>query len=282
MNYQLAYDRLIYSRINNAPSGYIEKHHIIPRSLGGTNAKSNIVCLTPKEHFIAHRLLAKIHGGTMWYALAMMSRKNTKSGRGVKVTSRLYDLIKKNDAKVRSEKYSGAGNYWYGKKIPDDICMKMRGPRASVSGENHPNWGKSRPEVGKIISYVKRYTSKPVDDKNLSYLNAINSTYNLIGLGQKRIKTAALRDLGMFYQSLINLNKEDRDYNGSNNPNFGNGQAIAGDKNPMYGKEHKDSTKKKIGEKAKRTITCPHCGKVGNIANMHRWHLDNCKVLKND
>jgi len=32
-----------------------------------------------------------------------------------------------------------------------------------------------------------------------------------------------------------------------------------------------------------RKTTCPHCLKVGNYANMIRWHFDNCKMLnKND
>jgi hypothetical protein len=25
-------------------------------------------------------------------------------------------------------------------------------------------------------------------------------------------------------------------------------------------------------------LTCPHCGKEGNLGNMKRWHFDNCKV----
>ena len=26
--------------------------------------------------------------------------------------------------------------------------------------------------------------------------------------------------------------------------------------------------------------TCPHCGKTGNLGAMHKWHFDNCKLLK--
>lgn len=37
-----------------------------------------------------------------------------------------------------------------------------------------------------------------------------------------------------------------------------------------------DSTANKAQNR--RRITCPHCGKDGNIANIHRWHLDNCKA----
>lgn len=33
--------------------------------------------------------------------------------------------------------------------------------------------------------------------------------------------------------------------------------------------------------KPKRKIDCPHCGKVGAIAMMYRWHFDKCKLKVN-
>jgi hypothetical protein len=36
---------------------YYEKHHILPRSMGGDNSKENLVNLTAREHFLAHWLL---------------------------------------------------------------------------------------------------------------------------------------------------------------------------------------------------------------------------------
>lgn len=52
---------------------YCETHHITPKSLGGSNETSNLVNLTPREHFIAHRLLTKMTTGlanrSMWWAL---------------------------------------------------------------------------------------------------------------------------------------------------------------------------------------------------------------------
>ena len=39
---------------------YCERHHIIPKSIGGSNSSYNLVNLTAKEHFIAHRLLEKL------------------------------------------------------------------------------------------------------------------------------------------------------------------------------------------------------------------------------
>ena len=40
---------------------YLEKHHIIPKSLGGTNDASNLVKFTARQHYIAHLLLYKIY-----------------------------------------------------------------------------------------------------------------------------------------------------------------------------------------------------------------------------
>ena len=41
-----------------------------------------------------------------------------------------------------------------------------------------------------------------------------------------------------------------------------------------------DEVRAKISEaaKARNKITCPYCGKEGNISIMGRWHFDNCKL----
>lgn len=68
-------------------SGMLEKHHIIPKSLGGSNDVSNIAKLTPREHFIAHRLLLRVtEGGSrakMTYALWRMSNSSNTTTRHV-------------------------------------------------------------------------------------------------------------------------------------------------------------------------------------------------------
>jgi hypothetical protein len=62
------YRRTYYSIIENARklerAGYLERHHIVPKSLGGTNKKSNLVSLTFREHFVCHRLLPRFTEGT--------------------------------------------------------------------------------------------------------------------------------------------------------------------------------------------------------------------------
>jgi hypothetical protein len=90
MNYFLIYQRLIAkAKERTCPEGYIEKHHILPRALGGSDDSSNLVVLTSREHFIAHALLAKLHGGVMWQAIMIM-----KSGNRY-VNGRMFELARK-------------------------------------------------------------------------------------------------------------------------------------------------------------------------------------------
>jgi hypothetical protein len=49
---------------------YYERHHIIPRCLGGNDANNNLVLLTAREHFICHKLLTYIYPNDRNIALA--------------------------------------------------------------------------------------------------------------------------------------------------------------------------------------------------------------------
>ena len=42
---------------------YTESHHIVPRSLGGSDEPDNLVNLTAREHFVCHWLLVKMTTG---------------------------------------------------------------------------------------------------------------------------------------------------------------------------------------------------------------------------
>lgn len=284
MNYQKHYSRLIELRKKNpTESDYYEKHHIVPKSLGGSDFPENIVKLTAREHFVSHLLLAKIHGGSMWAALAYMSRGNVKSAQGVKIGARLYASIRARDIAWRKDRYLGDGNPFYGKTFTPEQLEKLKGPRPSIMGDKNPGWGVSNAERNELVSAIQRYTSLGRFSVDLTLQKFIDRSLNVRERRNKwgnvlRVKTKPLRQLSQWYrgQHLGDLARL-RDTNGHKNPNYGNGQAISGDKNPMWGKKHKTSTKQKIGEKAKRRIECPHCGKLGNIANMHRWHLGNCK-----
>jgi hypothetical protein len=61
MNYQLIYTQLINRGKTRELTGYKECHHIIPKCIGGNDNPDNLVYLTAREHFIAHKLLCEIH-----------------------------------------------------------------------------------------------------------------------------------------------------------------------------------------------------------------------------
>lgn len=92
--YTRHYWKLINSRKNRTIDVYTEKHHIIPRSLGGNNSKDNLISLTPREHFVAHLLLSKMFAGQekykMYYAFNMILVKSKDNQRYIP-TSRFYD-----------------------------------------------------------------------------------------------------------------------------------------------------------------------------------------------
>lgn len=77
MDYRAHYNRLIKRAHSRTLEGYCERHHIIPRCLEGDDNPSNIVHLTPEEHYIAHLLLVKIHPesyGLLWAAVQMTGK----------------------------------------------------------------------------------------------------------------------------------------------------------------------------------------------------------------
>ena len=97
---QNKYTTWYYRIINNAISradicGYVEKHHIMPRSLGGDNNSTNIARLTAREHFICHMLLPRMTEGMWKYKMAYAAKAMTMNYTSRYVNSRLYEYAKR-------------------------------------------------------------------------------------------------------------------------------------------------------------------------------------------
>jgi len=74
---------------------YYENHHIIPKSLGGSDCKDNMVLLTNEEHFLAHRMLMKFTTGDDQRSMASAFLCMERSPSGERLTSRSYEGVKK-------------------------------------------------------------------------------------------------------------------------------------------------------------------------------------------
>ncbi len=112
-------------KLNKKNGGYYERHHIIPRSLGGSDDSDNLAYLTAREHFICHWLLVKIYpvGTTandkMLFALWRM-RSNPESETKRYIFSNVYVYLREQYAKVLGKRssilQSGSKNSQYGTK----------------------------------------------------------------------------------------------------------------------------------------------------------------------
>lgn len=74
------YDEFIQNILNtrgrfNCGEEYHERHHIIPKCMGGSNNEDNLIDLYAREHFIAHKLLAEENpdNGSLVYAYGCMA-----------------------------------------------------------------------------------------------------------------------------------------------------------------------------------------------------------------
>lgn len=134
---QSKYSKYYFSIIDNAKSRtissniYNEKHHIIPKSLGGDNSSLNLVKLTAREHFVCHRLLVRITTGQnrnkMVHALWRMCN-SLKSA--YKVNSKTYEAARLEHIyilkTVESNGQFKVGRTTWNKGIPRTTAEKIR------------------------------------------------------------------------------------------------------------------------------------------------------------
>jgi hypothetical protein len=150
MNYKAIYDQLVFKAQNRVLLGYCEKHHVVPKCMGGLNTKNNIVLFTAKEHFIAHKLLVRIYPDVkgVWYALIAM-------GRIVEFKSRIFASEREAAyAARRGTKYSEEAkkkmsNAKIGKPSPSPSTTFKKGfvPwNAGKRGSEHHMYGTKRTE----------------------------------------------------------------------------------------------------------------------------------------
>jgi hypothetical protein len=105
MNYTAHYEALITRARVRTLTAYSERHHVIPKCLGGSNEASNIVRLTPEEHYVAHQLLVKMypgHHGLVWAAVAMTNGTTRRPRR-----NKLYGWLRRQLATRLSERFTG-------------------------------------------------------------------------------------------------------------------------------------------------------------------------------
>lgn len=136
VDYQKHYDSLMNRAKTRTLSGYSEKHHIVPRCMGGSNDKENLVRLTPEEHFVAHKLLVMIHPGNvklLWAAVAMTNatKKQVRNNKSAGWLRREFSakMVELNKTRVVTEETRARMRArtpgMLGKKVSDETKRKI-------------------------------------------------------------------------------------------------------------------------------------------------------------
>lgn len=246
MDYKKVYERLILkAKSENRKKNkkiYYEKHHIIPKSLGGKDTKDNLILLTAKEHYLAHLLLLEQYTGKekarLSFGFFMMCQINSNQKRII--SSRNFDKAKK----IMSRNCSGINSTFYGKTHSTEVKKILS---EKMKGDNNPSvkygvWNKgldlpslSEEHKNKISESLKGYhhTEETKDKISKAHKNKIKSDEH--------------------------KNKISKTLKGRK-------------RNPESIKIGSD----KLRGKKQKIITCPYCGNKGGTT-MYRWHFENCK-----
>lgn len=144
MNYTKIYDNIINNAINEyrlkSRAIIYESHHIVPKCMGGTNEKSNLVLLTPKEHFVCHQLLCHIYPKNNKLKFALWGMCNQLNGdviRNYTISANTYAWAKKLQYEANSKLHKG--------KILSDGHRKILKYYAINHNPNKGKFGKLNP-----------------------------------------------------------------------------------------------------------------------------------------
>lgn len=145
MNHIKIYKQLIMNRIcNPVKSTYKERHHIVPKSEGGSDDADNVVNLTAREHYIAHLLLAKIYGDKKMHSAVIYMQTGKRKKSKFKFNSHLYESMREAFGKKHSEyfkKHYIKEKHWnYGKHWSEEDKEKQR-----IAHKGQKAWNKGIP-----------------------------------------------------------------------------------------------------------------------------------------
>lgn len=270
MYLQNKYTTCYYNIIDRAKSRvlakeiYTEKHHIIPRSLGGTNDSKNLVKLTAKEHRLAHILLPRMtidaaHTKSMWYALWMMLRTNNKNQHRTISRGSAFEMAKMKVAENSSQLHKGKT---VSTETREKISKSRKGQKSAFKGRSHSAESKQKLSVAHKGKTISPETVAKILESRKHYRHT-EETKQRISQGNKG-KTVVVSE-----ETKKKMSKALK----GRVPVW-----VVGKPAPNRGIPHTAETIEKL-KVPKPKFTCPHCSKIiGGRSNYDRWHGDSCKT----
>ena len=267
----------------NCGDEYHERHHIIPRCMGGTNDKDNLIDLFAREHFEAHRLLAleNSENEKLIYAWHMMAVVKDKNQDRYELSPEEYEEVKIACAKMQSETRSGKNHPNYGKHPSEETLEKQRIAhlkenlsdetlrKMSEAGKQRMANPKNNPMYGRTW-WDENTPQEKIDEWKL-HLSEVNSGENHPWFGKhhseetkEKMRISHLKE-NLSPETLEKMKQSHSDMHGENNPMFGKRhseeskelmrqkriQWLTENEHPFKGRKHTEETKRKISEAKK-------------------------------
>lgn len=183
----LVNSRLFRGRKKKKGDG-LNKHHILPKCLGGKDEEENYVLLTFREHIIAHMLLARIYpeNNELHYALLRMiqsshsDRKENiykiKNGKNIPFNTRYLE-------ELRNKSIEYLRDINLGSKASDETKEKLSTSHLGIKHSEEHKRGLSKMRTGK---YKK--SNIKVIDKDGNVYNSISDCARKLNIGRESIK----------------------------------------------------------------------------------------------
>jgi hypothetical protein len=174
--YTITYYNIIAQAQSRTLDCYTENHHIIPKSLGGSNDSDNLVALTAREHFLCHWLLTKMTEGrariSMAYAFMGMCHWINGNQERYKIPARTYEILKQRMAEVFTGRtYTAEAKKKMSKSAKNRCTPEWRKKQSKLSKEMMKQgkwgWAGQKRYKGKDNTFAKAETKEKIKQANI-------------------------------------------------------------------------------------------------------------------
>lgn len=169
---------------------YHERHHIVPKCMGGTNDDDNLIDLFAREHFEAHKLLALENPDNeeLIYAWACMAWVKDKNQQRVCISPEEFEEVRKVYGEMCKERYAGKNNPMYGKHHSEEARNKMSKNHGKKFGEDNHFFGKKHTiETRKKMSENNILKKKVICVETGKIFDSLTKAEDYIGISRTAI-----------------------------------------------------------------------------------------------